>query len=148
MKNKAPHPKCLHLLTEEEIYTRASEFIPERWYLYPEMVKDKSAWAPFSIGTSNCPSLPFPSLFPLPPIYCPHSSHFLTKLPPAGPYSCIGKSFALMNIRTTTARLIMGFDIKFAPAEQGDQGRRFEKETKDHLTLAPAKLEICFTKRG
>ena len=35
---------------EEEIYTHASAFIPERWYMYPEMVKEKSAWAPFSSG--------------------------------------------------------------------------------------------------
>ena len=44
-------------LTEEEIYTRAYEFIPERWYLYPDMIKEKSAWAPFSTGTSNFPFL-------------------------------------------------------------------------------------------
>lgn len=39
-----------HPITGEEIYTRAEEFIPERWYLYPDMVKEKSAFAPFSIG--------------------------------------------------------------------------------------------------
>ncbi|KAL8675594.1 MAG: hypothetical protein Q9168_000106 [Polycauliona sp. 1 TL-2023] len=36
---------------KEEIYTKANAFVPERWYLHPEMVKDKSAWAPFSAGT-------------------------------------------------------------------------------------------------
>ena len=130
-------------LTEEEIYTRAYEFIPERWYLYPEMIKEKSAWAPFSTGTSNFPSLLLTSyLFP--------STRFRSSnhLPHTGPYSCIGRSLALMNIRTTIARLVMGFDVQFAPAEQGDQGRRFEKETKDHFTLGLAKLEICFVERG
>ena len=53
-----------------------------------------------------------------------------------------------MNIRTTIARLVMGFDIKFAPAEEADQGRRFEMETKDHFTLGLARLDICFVKRG
>ena len=53
-----------------------------------------------------------------------------------------------MNIRTTIARLVMGFDIKFAPAEEVDQGKRFERETKDHFTMGLAKLEICFVKRG
>ena len=43
-------------IAEEEIYTHASAFIPERWYLYPEMVKEKSAWAPFSVGTSESTS--------------------------------------------------------------------------------------------
>ena len=52
-----------HLSKEEEIYTRATEFIPERWYLYPEMIKEKSAWAPFSIGASKLPFLP--SLLPI-----------------------------------------------------------------------------------
>ena len=57
-------------LTEEEIYTRAYEFIPERWYLYPEMIKEKSAWAPFSTGTSNFPSLPsFLYLLVVPPTH-------------------------------------------------------------------------------
>ena len=36
---------------EEEIYTEANAFIPERWYLYPHMVKEKTAWAPFFPGT-------------------------------------------------------------------------------------------------
>ena len=35
---------------EEAIYTHATKFIPERWYLYPDMIKEKSAWAPFSTG--------------------------------------------------------------------------------------------------
>lgn len=45
------HSSSLLIFTiEEEIYTNASAFIPERWYMYPEMVKEKSAWAPFSSG--------------------------------------------------------------------------------------------------
>ena len=133
------------LSKEEEIYTRASEFIPERWYLYPEMIKEKSAWAPFSIGTSK---LPFPPSFLTSYLFPPHSFPFSNQLRHTGPYSCIGRSLALMNIRTTIARLVMGFDIKFAPAEEVDQGKRFEKETKDHFTMGLAKLEICFVKRG
>jgi cytochrome P450 len=34
----------------ESCFEQASEFIPERWYSKPEMVKDKSAFAPFSLG--------------------------------------------------------------------------------------------------
>jgi tryprostatin B 6-hydroxylase len=36
----------------EAIYKQASEFIPERWYSKPEMVLEKSAYAPFSTGKS------------------------------------------------------------------------------------------------
>lgn len=29
---------------------RPDEFIPERWYKYPGLIKDRSAFAPFSLG--------------------------------------------------------------------------------------------------
>ena len=38
----------------ESIYPQAEAFLPERWYKYPEMVKEKKAWAPFSIGIYGC----------------------------------------------------------------------------------------------
>ena len=53
-----------------------------------------------------------------------------------------------MNLRMTIARLVMSFDIKFAPADAADNGMRFEKETWEHFTLVPANLGICFLKRG
>lgn len=34
----------------EEVFERPMEFIPERWYSKPEMVKRKDAYAPFQIG--------------------------------------------------------------------------------------------------
>ena len=37
-------------LTGDAAYDKPDAFIPERWYLYPEMIKDKSAFAPFSTG--------------------------------------------------------------------------------------------------
>lgn len=42
----------LTLITGEDIYEKPEEFIPERWYSRPTMVKEKSAFAPFSTGTS------------------------------------------------------------------------------------------------
>ncbi|KAA6415515.1 MAG: cytochrome P450 [Lasallia pustulata] len=38
----------------ENIYADAKAFVPERWYSKPEMIKDKSAFAPFSTGTYDC----------------------------------------------------------------------------------------------
>jgi tryprostatin B 6-hydroxylase len=108
-----PTPYCrLSLLLEEEIYTCANDFVPERWYSRPEMVKEKSAWAPFL----------------------------------AGPYGCIGRPLAMMDLRTTVARIVMNYDISFAPA--GDQGVDFEAGLRDHFTVQPAKLEICFEARA
>ena len=36
----------------ESMYSRPNDFIPERWYSAPEMVKCKAAFAPFSLGSS------------------------------------------------------------------------------------------------
>jgi hypothetical protein len=37
----------------ESCYQNADEFIPERWYSQPEMIKNKVAFAPFSLGMDN-----------------------------------------------------------------------------------------------
>lgn len=39
----------------ESSYTRANEFIPERWYARHDLIKDKSGFAPFLSGTFNKP---------------------------------------------------------------------------------------------
>ena len=40
--------------TVDKSFARASEFVPERWYSMPEMVADKRAFTPFSIGRFAC----------------------------------------------------------------------------------------------
>ena len=37
-------------LLDEQIYTNARDFRPDRWYRNPEMIKEPSAYAPFSTG--------------------------------------------------------------------------------------------------
>lgn len=39
--------------TAKEAYERPDEFIPERWHTQPDMIRNKHAFAPFSIGTSR-----------------------------------------------------------------------------------------------
>lgn len=39
-----------HISLVESAFERANEFIPERWYSKPEMVKNKHAFAPFGMG--------------------------------------------------------------------------------------------------
>jgi cytochrome P450 len=97
----------------EKAYVHAEAFMPERWRSAPsgdELIREKSAWAPFS----------------------------------AGSYACIGRPLALMNIRTTIARLVMGFDFEFAP---GEEGKGVEEDSKDHFTLAAGELRVVFRKR-
>ena len=92
---------------DEDIYSDADSFVPERWYSKPEMVKNKDAWAPFS----------------------------------SGPMGCIGKSLALMELRTVTARLVNRFDVSLAP---GEDGQRLMYKTKDHFTTDPGSLDLVF----
>ena len=42
----------MHL--DEDFYDNALEFIPERWYSRPEMIKHKNAFAVFSSGSEGC----------------------------------------------------------------------------------------------
>lgn len=36
----------------EAVYSKANSFVPERWYQFPDMIKYKDAFAPFSTGQS------------------------------------------------------------------------------------------------
>ncbi|GAM90407.1 hypothetical protein ANO11243_084500 [Dothideomycetidae sp. 11243] len=58
-----------------------------------------------------------------------------------GPMGCIGKSLAMMELRTVTARLVTRFNVSLAPGEDGHQ--LFQK-TKDHFTLELGDLELVF----
>lgn len=62
-----------------------------------------------------------------------------------GPYGCIGKNLAFMELRTLTTRLIQTFDIKLAPNEDGF---RLLNKTKDHFTVDLGDVEIVFTPRA
>ena len=44
----------LTLFTAPKAFARPNEFIPERWTTQPELVLDKTAWFPFSIGRYGC----------------------------------------------------------------------------------------------
>ncbi|KAK5134636.1 hypothetical protein LTR08_006292 [Meristemomyces frigidus] len=59
-----------------------------------------------------------------------------------GPYGCIGKNLALIELRTLTARLILEFDVKLAP---GEDGHRLLYETLDHFTVDLGGLDLVFT---
>ncbi|PWY82104.1 benzoate 4-monooxygenase cytochrome P450 [Aspergillus heteromorphus CBS 117.55] len=42
------------IVRREDCFTRATEFIPERWYKHPEMVRNKAAYNPFGLGHNSC----------------------------------------------------------------------------------------------
>lgn len=98
------------LFIGEALYKNACTFIPERWYESSSMIKEESAYAPFS----------------------------------AGPYGCIGRLLALMNLRTTVAKLLNVYDVCLA---DGENFKTLEKDKKAHFTTAPGALYPRFTKR-
>lgn len=59
-----------------------------------------------------------------------------------GPFGCIGKNLALTELRTLTARLVLGFDVRFAP---GEDGTRLLFNTLDHFTVNLGDLDLVFT---
>ena len=63
----------------------------------------------------------------------------------SGPFGCIGKNLALMEIRTLTSRMIMKFDVAFAP---GEDGKRLLMETTEHFTLGLGPMDLIFTSRN
>ncbi|KAJ5751603.1 hypothetical protein N7520_008520 [Penicillium odoratum] len=93
-----------------DVYVDPEKFTPERWFEKPELIKEKSAFAPFTIGS----------------------------------YACIGKSLALMNLRTTTARMIMTFDIQFPP---GVEGPSLLDNSREHFSLSIEHMPILLTRR-
>ncbi|PLB50874.1 cytochrome P450 [Aspergillus steynii IBT 23096] len=38
----------------ESAYAQPDEFIPERWYSQPELIRDRRAFAPFGVGNTSC----------------------------------------------------------------------------------------------
>ncbi|TVY35049.1 Cytochrome P450 monooxygenase [Lachnellula subtilissima] len=62
----------------------------------------------------------------------------------SGPYGCVGKNLALMELRSVVARIVTEFDTKFAP---GEDGRALMEESKDTFTMELAPMELVFTKR-
>ncbi|KAK2756652.1 hypothetical protein FQN54_005097 [Arachnomyces sp. PD_36] len=93
-----------------ECFVEPNQFIPERWYSRPELIRDASGFAPFSTG----------------------------------PYGCIGRPLALLNIRATVSRIIADYDVSMAV---GSSVEDYDSGLTEHFTLAPASLQLCFAKR-
>lgn len=100
------------MITDERIFPRANEMIPERWYSRPELVLDKNATAPFSLG----------------------------------PMNCVGKQLAMANVRVTIARLVMRYNLSFAPSSS-DPAIDFEKGMHEHFSMQPGPLNLCLERR-
>ncbi|KAF2725012.1 putative cytochrome P450 [Polychaeton citri CBS 116435] len=62
----------------------------------------------------------------------------------SGPFGCIGKNLAYMEIRTVTARILDKFNVALAP---GEDGTELLTKSVDHFTVGLGDLWLCFTRR-
>lgn len=62
-----------------------------------------------------------------------------------GPFGCVGKHLALMELRNVTARIVSDFDVEFAP---GEDGTNVMEESRDVFTMALAPMMVVFTRRS
>lgn len=60
-----------------------------------------------------------------------------------GAYSCIGKQLALMELRTVVTLLVLNFNVRFAP---GEDGSGLFRDAKDQFTMALGDLKLIFEK--
>lgn len=75
-------------------------------------------------------------------LHCAHFPSLLTSS--TGPYSCVGKQLALMELRTVISLLISRFDISLAP---GEDGSALLNDTKDTFTVRLGGLQLVFVER-
>lgn len=61
-----------------------------------------------------------------------------------GPYNCLGKSLALMQVRHVLVQLIRRYEIALAP---GADPAKYWKERTDGFVMGLAPLELVFTDR-
>jgi cytochrome P450 len=113
----------------ESSYTRATEFLPERWYPGSGMIKDQSGFAPFLSGSS--------------PRHRDIVHGIIADYVLLGTHSCLGKQVALIELRLALARLVTSYDFQFADKWGGSK----EVTVQDCFTALPGPLQLVFTAR-
>jgi len=61
-----------------------------------------------------------------------------------GKFGCIGKHLALNELRTVISKMVLEFDVAFAP---GEDGTKLLNESKDVFTMSNAELKLIWTER-
>lgn len=116
----------------ESCFERAEDFVPERWYSKPHMVKNKNAFAPFSIGEQHC---------------IHRDRYFKLETVPdmlPGRENCIGQKLAYVELRAVLALLASKYDFKFASQNTAEN---VINDTKDAFSIVPGPLDLIFERR-
>lgn len=61
-----------------------------------------------------------------------------------GPFGCIGRNLAYMELRTVTSQVVDQFEVSFA---EGEDGSALINESVDHFTMGMKPLMLKFTRR-
>lgn len=112
--------------SDERYFEKPLKFIPERWTTERELTKNSSVFIPFLIGTATSRN----------PV---RNTKMLT-----GPYSCVGKQLALMELRYVVAQIVHRYDVELAT---GENRKRFEDGMRDNFTLSLGPLNMVFSHR-
>lgn len=134
---------------DERAFLYPNEFIPERWTTRPELILDKSVYIPFNTGTYTYAQLRS-NVKPLRSTEPRHVStkvemEFLTAVPLAGAYACVGKRLAMLELRRVIAEILSRYDLTIAP---GQTKEAFLEGKQDTFTTVSAPLPIIFTERS
>ncbi|CRK18662.1 hypothetical protein BN1708_012423 [Verticillium longisporum] len=104
------------LYRDQRVFPRPDEFVPERWTSKPEFVKDKTIFAPFSIGRYSCVGKQL-GLMEIRTVTAELLRRYNVSLAPD------------QSVKAFTDKLVDGFtltcpklDIIFTPRDKGSQG--------------------------
>lgn len=61
-----------------------------------------------------------------------------------GPFGCIGRNLAYMELRTITSQIVDQFDVALA---DGEDGSRLINQSTDHFTMGLEPLQLTFNRR-
>jgi cytochrome P450 len=113
---------------DERAFEFPNEFIPERWTTRPELIRDKSVYIPFNIGEISPNTL--------------NASNVSDTI--TGPYACVGKRLAMLELRRVVGEILWRYDLTIAP---GQTKEAFLDGKEDTFTTVSAPLPVVFTKR-
>lgn len=121
-------------------FEQPGEFIPERWTTMPELVRDRSVYIPFNTGAFDDTPEEQTGFggAPLPWIRLTRSAKN------QGPYACVGKRLAMLELRRVVAEILWRYDVAVAP---GQTKEAFLDGKQDTFTTVSAPLPIIFTER-
>lgn len=114
----------------ESAFEKPEEFIPERWYSKPELIKDRRAFMPF--GTGKCSHWPTVEV-----------ENYAYEF--KGRRQCVGKGLALTQIRLVVATLLHDFTVQLAP---GNDPEAVERDMRDQVTAQPGRCLVTFKSRS